>query len=110
MNYKIQISVALVGVITVAIWIFGNNSDSSPDKISSTSSNPAPEVVDNRVVLQNQIYSIDDNAYPDGLVINDDAAKEILNETVATYTNSEGQQIEIIVTSGSKGAGIVPVN
>jgi hypothetical protein len=111
MSHKIKISVALIAVLAVAIWAFSNNSNPLPAKTPSTSSTSAPEIISNPVVSQNQHYSDDLEKYLDDLVMNGDAAiNETLNETVATYTTNEGQQIEIIVTSGSKGADIVPVN
>lgn len=111
MSHKIQISVALIAVLAVAIWAFGNNSNPLPAKTPSISSTSAPEIISNPVVSQNQHHSDDLKKYLDNLVMNGDAAtNKALKETDATYTNSEGQQIEIIVTSGSKGADIVPVN
>jgi hypothetical protein len=109
MSHKIQISVTIFAVLAAAIWAFSNNSNPLPPKTTSSSSTPTPEIISNPVVSQNQHYSDDLKKYLDNMVTNGDAViNETLKETVSTYVNSEGQQIEIIVTSGSKDADIVP--
>lgn len=109
---KIQISLAIVVVITVAIWAYHNHQSPSPlDQIVNKSSKPVPEVTNSTVGTGSQIYAKSGEFDLKTLSINNDqATNKTLKQTVATYTNSEGQQIEIIVTSGSKGADIVPIN
>lgn len=125
MNRKIQISAVFITVIAIAIWAYSGQQKSPVDKNTSVSTPPAAEVTASPPAVEetasppaagvtaseeNTGYEILAN-FGDvdlsSLKLKDD---ETLKETVATYTNSDGQQIKIIVTSGAESAGIVPVN
>ena len=120
MSHKNQLGVALavVGVLAFAIWSLANNSNAPSENIISTPSTPVPnsdapvsEITDESVVFINPKYSDEIKNYLDTLVINGGAtSSETLKETVVTYTNKEGQQVEVTASAGAKGIDIAPAN